>query len=226
MAKKAPNKTAQKAKTRKKPSRKKALKGKNPNSLTIKQEKFCHAYMETGNASEAYRRAYACGNMKPNTIRVKASELLKNGNITVTLSKLRDELRETADITKERLLYQLECLLESTVFDFIKFNLDNEESYYDEDLDRQVVKIKPRLTLVDPNTLTPQQKRAVKSMKVDKEGNIEVTLHDMNWVSDRIAKLLGHEAPRKVDHTSDGERLKGPETIFIIPANGTEAKED
>jgi len=28
-------------------------------SLTIKQEAFCQAYIETGNASEAYRTAYA-----------------------------------------------------------------------------------------------------------------------------------------------------------------------
>ena len=36
-------------------------------SLTPKQEAFCLAYMETGNASEAYRRAYDADNMKPAT---------------------------------------------------------------------------------------------------------------------------------------------------------------
>lgn len=32
-------------------------------SLTIKQEAFCQAYIETGNASEAYRTAYAADKM-------------------------------------------------------------------------------------------------------------------------------------------------------------------
>jgi phage terminase small subunit len=41
-------------------------------ALTVKQENFCLAYMETGNASEAYRRAYNAGKMKPAVINVKA----------------------------------------------------------------------------------------------------------------------------------------------------------
>jgi phage terminase small subunit len=50
--------------------------------LTIKQEKFCNLYLETGNATDAYRQAYNCGNMKYDTIKRKAVELLKNGTIT------------------------------------------------------------------------------------------------------------------------------------------------
>jgi len=36
--------------------------------LTIKQEAFCQAYIEKGNASEAYRMAYAADKMKPETV--------------------------------------------------------------------------------------------------------------------------------------------------------------
>lgn len=36
--------------------------------LTPKQETFCLAYIETGNASEAYRQAYDAENMKPDTV--------------------------------------------------------------------------------------------------------------------------------------------------------------
>jgi phage terminase small subunit len=49
--------------------------------LTQKQENFCLAYIECGNASEAYRRAYDAENMQPQTIHVKASELLSSGKI-------------------------------------------------------------------------------------------------------------------------------------------------
>ena len=35
--------------------------------LTEKQEAFCRAFVETGNASEAYRRSYDAKNMGQNT---------------------------------------------------------------------------------------------------------------------------------------------------------------
>ena len=47
--------------------------------LTPKQEKFCLIYLETGNASEAYRQVYNTSKMKKTTIGRKAFELLENG---------------------------------------------------------------------------------------------------------------------------------------------------
>ncbi|MHA0947931.1 terminase small subunit [Enterobacter ludwigii] len=35
--------------------------------LTIKQEAFCQAYIETGNASEAYRRGYLFPSQSPSS---------------------------------------------------------------------------------------------------------------------------------------------------------------
>jgi phage terminase small subunit len=49
--------------------------------LTIKQEEFCLAYIETGNASEAYRRAYSCGRMKAETVKRNAFRLTDNSKI-------------------------------------------------------------------------------------------------------------------------------------------------
>ena len=56
--------------------------------MTPKQERFCQAYIETGNASEAYRQAYNAEKMKAQTIHVKASELLASGKIAVRLNEL------------------------------------------------------------------------------------------------------------------------------------------
>lgn len=77
-------------------------------NLTPKQEAFCLAYLETGNASEAYRRSYDAKNMKPDTITVKASELLSNGNISVRLAELRAPIIAKAQLTVEDLLEELE----------------------------------------------------------------------------------------------------------------------
>lgn len=76
------------------------MKGK----LTIKQEKFCNYYVETGNASEAYRRAYSCANMKDETVNNKAYNLLKRGDIGARVSELQAEQKAKSDITKEEII--------------------------------------------------------------------------------------------------------------------------
>lgn len=80
-------------------------------SLTPKQEKFCLAYIETGNASEAYRRSYSAENMKEATVQRKAFELLKDGKITAAIQLLREKATAKAvkklEISKEWVLDQL-----------------------------------------------------------------------------------------------------------------------
>ncbi len=77
-------------------------------ALTVKQEKFCQAYVETGNASEAYRMAYATDKMKATSINSKAYELLNNGEVTVRVAQLQQEHRTKHDITVSDLLKELE----------------------------------------------------------------------------------------------------------------------
>lgn len=77
-------------------------------ALTPKQENFCLAYLETGNASEAYRRAYNAENMKPESINKRASELLDNGEVAGRLEELRAPIIAKAQLTVEDLLAELE----------------------------------------------------------------------------------------------------------------------
>ena len=76
--------------------------------LTPKQEKFCIVYLETGNASEAYRQAYDAQSMKPETVNKRASELLDNGVIAGRLEALRAPIIAKAQLTVEDLLRELE----------------------------------------------------------------------------------------------------------------------
>lgn len=80
--------------------------------LTPKQESFCLAYLETGNASEAYRRSYDVGKMAPESVNRKAKELIDNGKIAARLDELRAPVLEKALITYEGHLYELEILRE------------------------------------------------------------------------------------------------------------------
>ena len=78
--------------------------------LTHKQEMFCLAYIETGNASEAYRRAYDSSKMKPESVYESASRLLADVKITARLAQLRAPVRDRAQITLESHLERLNHL--------------------------------------------------------------------------------------------------------------------
>ena len=75
--------------------------------LTPKQEAFAMAYVETGNASEAYRRAYDASRMKAETVNRKAAELLANGKITARVAALKAEHRQRHAITVDDLVSDL-----------------------------------------------------------------------------------------------------------------------
>jgi phage terminase small subunit len=78
--------------------------------LTVKQEAFCLSYIETGNASEAYRTAYDAENCKPETINSKASLLLGKVEIRARLEEIQKPIRERAEITLESHLERLKHL--------------------------------------------------------------------------------------------------------------------
>lgn len=78
--------------------------------LTQKQESFCLAYVETGNASEAYRKAYSASRMKTETIGRMAHDLMNNRKITARLEELRAPVRERAQLTLESHLARLDYL--------------------------------------------------------------------------------------------------------------------
>lgn len=77
-------------------------------ALTPKQEAFALAYVETGNASEAYRRAYNAGNMKPEVIANKASALLKRGDVRVRVEMAQAKAVERHETTVDDILRELE----------------------------------------------------------------------------------------------------------------------
>lgn len=80
----------------------------NEHGVTEQQEKFCRVYVETGNASEAYRQAYNAKNMGANTIAVKASNLLDKDNVTVRLQQLREVHQKRHNVTVDSIVAELE----------------------------------------------------------------------------------------------------------------------
>ena len=77
-------------------------------ALTQKQENFCLKYVETGNASEAYRFAYNAENMKPESVQVSACRLLDKANVKLRVRELKAEHAERHRITVDDLIAELE----------------------------------------------------------------------------------------------------------------------
>lgn len=77
-------------------------------ALTQKQENFCLKYVETGNASEAYRLSYNASKMKTESINNKAYELLKRVDIKAMVEEIRLSHAKRHQLTVDDLLEELE----------------------------------------------------------------------------------------------------------------------
>ena len=163
--------------------------------LSIKQENFCNYYVECANASEAYRRAFSCEKMKPKTVWEKASALLNTSKVTARVKELQDEVKSTSDVTKERILHELSNIAFSSIADMHNTWIERKEF----------------------DLLSTQEKSAIKSIStkimkknigtsedpeiVDVE-YVKVELNDKLKAIERICKMLGWDAPEKVNVTT------------------------
>lgn len=76
-------------------------------ALTSKQEAFCLAYIETGNATDAYTSAGYSAGSSEKTRNEAASRLLKNSKVGARIAALRAPIAEKAQITLETHLADL-----------------------------------------------------------------------------------------------------------------------
>ena len=77
--------------------------------LTPKQEVFAMAYVESGNASKAYKAAYYVNeNTNNNSISVEASKLKNSPKITLRILEMQEDMRERLEVTIDGLTKELE----------------------------------------------------------------------------------------------------------------------
>lgn len=179
--------------------------------LTIKQKKFCAKYLECGNASEAYRFAYDCSNMGNGVVWRKASELLNNGDVTVRIKALQDELDKKSLITRERILDELSAIVGAKITDYVNLitsevDVPMSEEEVKAGLPRQHTTVQ-KLEFRDFNRLTDRQVKAIESIKQGRNG-IELKLHGKSWTIERICKMLGYDAPEKKNIALSGLHIE------------------
>lgn len=176
--------------------------------LSIKQENFCNYYIECGNASEAYRRAYSCSKMKEKQIWEESSKLLNNPKVSQRIKELQEEQKKKSDITKEKILEELSNIAFSSIANMHNSWVERTEF----------------------ENLTPRQKSAIKSIstKILKKNigtnddpeivNVEyvkIELHDKLKAIERICKMFGWDAPEKMDVTSNGSSIAPPANVNV-----------
>lgn len=176
--------------------------------LSVKQENFCNYYLECGNASEAYRRAYSCSNMKDESINVKAFELLNNGKITVRVRELQEEQKNKSDITKEKILDELSSIAFSSIADM--HNSWIERAEFDKLTSKQKSAIKSISTKILKKNIGTSDDPEI----VDVE-YVKIELHDKLKAIERICKMLGWDAPEKMDVTSNGSSIAPPANVNV-----------
>lgn len=69
--------------------------------MTTKERKFCEYYIELGNGSEAYRKAYNKPDLEPSQASTRAYELLQNSYIAERVKELQEELKMEHKIDRD-----------------------------------------------------------------------------------------------------------------------------
>ena len=175
-------------------------------ALTPKQEAFCLAYLEAGNASEAYRRAYNAGNMSGNAIAVEACNLLANPKIALRLEELTQQATSDAVMTRQRAMERLSLIAETNLTDILEFDQHDIET--EEGLVRETI-----WRMKDSDEIAKTASVAIKSVTMTKFGP-KIEMHDKLNAIQQLAKMQGWEAAQKFDHTSsDGSMSPKGKTL-------------
>lgn len=163
-------------------------------ALTAKQDAFALAYLETGNASEAYRRAYSAENMKPETVNRTAKELLDNPKITARLAELNAAAVSAAVMTRQEALERLSTFARTDLADLVEFG-----SYEIGAQDGQPV-IQAAWKIKDSILQDPAKLAAIAELSATKDG-VKIKTHSPLHAIQQLAKMQGWESATKHELT-------------------------
>lgn len=162
-------------------------------ALTLNQEKFCAYYIETGNQSEAYRRAYPKSvNWEKGVVWSKASQLMNNGNVLERVKELQKKAESKSEITRDMILSELAKVGFSSIAHLHNSWIDRKE--FESLTDDQKASIKSISTKIIKKNIGTNENPEI----VDVE-YVKIELHDKLKALETINKMLGYEAPKEVN---------------------------
>lgn len=142
-----------------------------------KWQKFIDEYLVDLNITRAYKAVYG---VKSNKVAsASGSRLLGNVKVQEYLQKKRDILRDSTQITQERVILELACIAFAQFPDYVKI-IDTVKK----DKRGQSIEIK------NWSCLTEEQKKAISKVKYGAKG-IEIILHDKVKALELLGRYLG-----------------------------------
>lgn len=176
--------------------------------LTPKQEKFCNVYLECGNASEAYRRAYSCERMKDKQIWEESCKLLTRPNVAQRIRQLREGMEQRSNFTKDNAVSILRDIATANIVDVLDVKPGKEYT---------------TVLVKDLSALPMNVQRSIMHIKSNERG-VEVRLYSKIDAIERLSKLLGWDEPTKADVKADinGGLVINHEYTGISPATSEE----
>ena len=162
--------------------------------LTLKQERFCRVYLETGNASEAYRQAYDCEGMAPATVNREAAALLDNPKITTRLAAARSALAEKHGVTIDWVMHQLKAIAGADIRKAVRWNgLEITEEDNPDGGDILVVKHQytNAVLLKNSDEIDDDTAAAIAEVSQSPTGGLRLKFHDKLAALDRLGRTLG-----------------------------------
>ena len=160
-------------------------------SLTLKQEKFCHYYVDTdGNASEAYRMSYDASKMKPETIWSAASRLLTNSKVSTRINEIKTLRSKESEIERKT--------VERVLMDIVL--ADPDDLYF---IDPVTGKTKVR----SPSQLPKRSRNALKKIQ-NKRGEVTYEFNGKTEAARILGAWNGWEADKNVNiKGGDGNKV-------------------
>ena len=160
--------------------------------VTLKQQRFCMAYVETGNAAEAYRRAYDCAHMSIDAIHTEARRLLAAPKIRAAVAQLQAAHRKRHDVTVDKTLAELAKVAFSDIRNVLDWGPAIAVLSVDGDDDANPgYKIMHGLALKSAADISPEAAATIAEVSQAKDGTLKIKLHDKLSALDKIGRHLG-----------------------------------
>lgn len=166
--------------------------------LTPKQEAFALAYVQLGNASEAYRQVYNAQNMKPASVNRKAKELLDHGKISARVAEVMAAAVSSVVLTRQQALERLTLMAETRITDIVEFETIQVESMGKDG--KPEMKGETVWRMKESAELQARAAAAIKSVTMTKFGP-KIEMYDARGAIEQLSKMQGWDAPQKVDHS-------------------------
>ena len=162
--------------------------------LTRRQEMFCQEYI-THNFS-IYRAAVASG-FSPTCASINGLKMSKIPHVAKRLAELKENYLNELGISKDRLMVELAKQAYSDIKNFVEWG-----SEYDPEEDRY----HHTVHVMDSKDIDTSM---IKSVKINKNGNLEIDLYDKQAAIEKLAKIMGINAADKIEMTgADGGAIR------------------